>query len=139
MARLSEGLVVGAIKDYATANIDGVTFYLPELEPSIAASTSWAMLDVEFFNDNPTHAGEWNGHGRARAFISSRKSGGNIYAAKTIANSLSSLFANSTVTVDEASVTKGYIRFGVARSRMLGEADGIINHFFEIDFFVQEA
>ena len=139
MARVNEGLAIGQIKDSATAAIANVVFYLPELEPNVSASDSWCMLDLEYFNDNATRSAEWNAEGRLRAFISCRKSAGNTYAAKTIANSLATTFANQTLTVDESSTDMAYIRFYTARSRMLGEADGIISHYWEIDFFIQEA
>lgn len=139
MTRINEGLALGQIKDTATASIANVVFYLPELEPNVTGANSWVMFDLEYFNDNPTRNFEWNASGRLRAFISSRKSAGNIYAAKTIANSLATTFANQTLTVNSGDNDVAYIRFYTARSRMLGEADGIISHYWEIDFFIQEA
>jgi len=73
-------------------------------------------------------------------WIGARKDSGNIYAAKTVAHSFSTTFAKQTITVkDDVGTDKGWVRFKDAISRPLGEADGIINHYWEAPFYVNSA
>jgi hypothetical protein len=139
MTRVQESLIYGAIYKEADTEIAGVTMYPPELEPDVTSQDDWAQIQIEL-DDVPMHSGEWSGAGKMKVFIGARKTGGNIYAAKTVAHSFSTTFAKQTVTVkNNAGTTVGWVRFYDAMSRPLGEADGIINQYWEIPFYVYSA
>ena len=134
--RVNEKLTYGAIIGACNDNISGVVWYEPEIKPDPSASNSWGVVDVET-SDTPSRGSDWFGDGRVKITISSRISAGSVYTARDIAYNLSDTFSLKTHNiVDNTQTVVGYARFDVARSRSLGESGGIINHYWEIDFFV---
>lgn len=134
MARFAEGLIVGAIKDHAAGAVAGVLFTIEELEPDTTSATRWAQIDVDL-EEEVGRKVEWNTAGLARFYIRARKTLADIFAAEKVANSLSDAFRDITVTVDSSTVTKGYIKFNRPTSEKLGEGDGVIEHYWQCDFF----
>lgn len=139
MSRVEEKLILGAIVKAAVAGIANTKFYVPEQEPAVTSTYKMVMIDIEM-DDQAMRSDEWMGQGVVKAFIRCRLdtgSGVNVYSSKTMAHDLSTLFVRKTIdVVDNASATVGYIRITEAISRPMGEADGIIEHYWQAPFFV---
>lgn len=136
MNRVSESLVYGAIFSHANAEVSNVLFYPPEFEPNTSSSNVWVQVYVEL-SDATTTAGNWMGEGIIKMFIQARKSAGNIYLGKSTAHELSKAFTKTAIDVDNnASVLQGYAIFDEPVSRPLGMDDGIIHHYWQIEYKV---
>lgn len=134
-SRINEKQIYGALLTYADTNISGVTFYESETEPAITGASAWCMFEIEY-TEQETSRESWMAEGRLTAYISSRKSGGNVFAARHISHQLSDKFIKVGVPITISSSTIGYIKFKVPSTHSLGEADGILNHWWSCEFFV---
>jgi hypothetical protein len=139
MNRVSESLVYGAVFGHADTEVTGVFFYPPEIEPRVSAQTKWVEVVVEL-SDIPSSGSDWIGGGTIKMFIQARKSAGNIYAGKAIAHSLSEAFTKTAIDVEnDASEVVGQAKFKEPVSKPLGMEDGIIHHYWQIEFDVYSA
>jgi hypothetical protein len=134
MTRINEEYIYHALITYATAQVAGVTFYNPDNEPSFKTIAKWAMVIVDV-DDQSTRSTEYAGEGRIQFDIGAKKAG-NTYAAKKIAHSIMTAFANEGVTIAGASTDIGVAVFGKASSQSTGEVDGVLTHYVTLEFQV---
>lgn len=137
MTRVSESLIYGAVFKQADTEVTSVNFYPPELTPKTSALNNWVEVVIEL-TEQPTAKNDWYARGLIKMFIQARRSIGNIYSARAIAESISSAFDKAVLVIvtDNISATVGNMTFTEPVSRSMGEADGIIYHYWQIEFSV---
>jgi hypothetical protein len=134
VSRIAEQYIVKAVMNACVAAYGTCQFYSDKREPKIIEDR-YAQIKLQL-SDEPTRSQDHLASGLITIIINAKTTLKDIYAATKIADALANTFKNQGVAITSGVSTIGYLRGKDPISRALGIVDGVISHFWQIDFAV---
>lgn len=134
VSRIGEQYIFKSVIQSCVGAYESCQFYSDKRKPKITMDR-WAKVSIQV-TDEPSRKQDHLASGLITIIINANQTLNDIFAATKIADSLANTFKNEGVAITSGASTIGYLRGKDPVSRALGIVDGVISHFWQIDFSV---